>query len=146
MNEVHTIQTEPLASFSTGAVRSQDKNGFRYDLVSPHSMKRLARVFDLGSKKYGDFNWEKGMPIGDILNHALAHIYAYLEGEQTGEDDLAHAAWNLLAALHMEEVHHRDIDHRLRPNHPLTKYADRGAAWPDGVHPALIWVIRTVNQ
>lgn len=104
--------------FETGAVRSSDKANVRYDLISPIGMRRLAETMEEGRQKYGYFNWERGMPIGDILNHAIAHIYAYLQGKPTGEDDLAHAAWNLFAAMHMEETH-PELQHQLRPNHPI---------------------------
>ena len=83
-------------------------------------MRRLAETMEEGRQKYGYFNWERGMPIGDILNHALAHIFAYLEGKPTGEDDLAHAAWNLFAAMHMEETH-PNLQHQLRLDHPINK-------------------------
>lgn len=43
------------------------------------------------------------MPVHDILNHAIAHLYQYLSGDRT-EDHLAHAAWNCFAAMHSEEV------------------------------------------
>lgn len=116
--------TEVLAQggtqFETGAVRSADKADVRYDLISPIGMRRLAETMEEGRQKYGYFNWERGMPIGDILNHALAHIYAYLEGKPTGEDDLAHAAWNLFAAMHMEETH-PELNHQLR-FHLVDKY------------------------
>lgn len=106
--------------FSTGAVRSADKAGVMYHLITPIGLRRIAETYKEGYDKYGAFNWERGMPIGDILNHAIAHIYTYLEGKETNEDDLAHAAWNLLAAMHMEETH-PNLDHQLRPNHPLYK-------------------------
>lgn len=106
--------------FSTGAVRSSDKANVRYDLISPIGMRRLAETMEEGRKKYGYFNWERGMPIGDILNHAIAHIYAYLEGKPTNEDDLAHAAWGLFAAMHMEETH-PNLDHQTR-FHLVDKY------------------------
>jgi len=119
--------------FSTGAVRSSDKANVRYDLVSPIGMRRLAETMEEGRRKYGCFNWERGMPIGDLLNHALAHINAYLSGvpsidAKTGlvEDDLAHAAWNLFAAMHMEETH-PNLDHQLRPNHPITKAKEQSS-------------------
>lgn len=106
--------------FETGAVRSSDKANVRYDLISPIGMRRLAETMEEGRQKYGYFNWERGMPIGDILNHALAHIYTYLSGVESGEDDLAHAAWNLFAAMHMEETHPH-LNHQLRPHHPINK-------------------------
>lgn len=99
--------------FETGAVRSADKAGVMYHLITPIGLRRIAETYKEGFDKYGAFNWERGMPIGDILNHAIAHIYAYLSGDDTGEDDLAHAAWNLLAAMHMEETH-PGLNHQLR--------------------------------
>jgi len=99
--------------FSTGAVRSSDKAGVMYHLITPIGMRRIAETYKEGFDKYGAFNWERGMPIGDILNHAIAHIYQFLSGVESGEDDLAHAAWNLMAAMHIQETH-PELDHQLR--------------------------------
>jgi hypothetical protein len=88
--------------YDTGAVRSGERECVRYDLITPIGLRRLAETYDEGSKKYSDYNWEKGMPISDLLNHAVAHIYAFLSGDKT-EDHLAHAAWNLLSACHSQE-------------------------------------------
>lgn len=94
---------EGTTKFSTGAVRSSDREGVRYDLITPIGLKCVAEAYAEGSKKYADFNWEKGMPVSDILNHAVAHIYAYLSGDRS-EKHLGHAAWNLLAACHSDEL------------------------------------------
>lgn len=107
--------------FVTGAVRSADKAGVMYHLISPIGLRRIAETHKEGFDKYGAFNWEKGMPIGDILNHAIAHIFDYLaspDPSTRSEDDLAHAAWNIIAAMHMEETHPH-LDHQLR-NKPCT--------------------------
>lgn len=42
------------------------------------------------------------MPAADMLNHALSHIYNFLGGDRS-EEHLAHAAWNLLGAIHSLE-------------------------------------------
>lgn len=88
--------------YATGAVRSDDREEVRYDLISPIGLRRVAEACHEGAQKYGDFNWEKGMPVADLLNHAIAHVYAFLAGDQA-EDHLGHAAWNLLAACHSQE-------------------------------------------
>jgi len=95
--------TEKGVSFSTGAVRSKDAEGARFDLVSPIGLRRVAETCREGADKYGDYNWEKGMPINDLLNHALQHIYNYLSGDRS-EDHLGHAGWGLMAAMHSEEM------------------------------------------
>lgn len=125
INRVGIKDDEVIAAggtqFETGAVRSADKNHVMYQLISPIGMRRMAETMKEGFNKYGAYNWERGMPIGDLLNHAIAHIYAFLSGipsvdAKTGkvEDDLAHAAWNLFAAMHIEETH-PELDHGLRP-------------------------------
>lgn len=91
------------AKFGTGAVRSDTFEEFRYDLISPIGLREVARACAEGAGKYGDWNWEKGMPVHDLLNHAIAHLYSYLSGDRS-EPHLGHAAWNVLAAIHSEEV------------------------------------------
>ncbi len=86
-------------TFSTGAVRSADAEDVRYDLISPIAMESLAKTYAEGSAKYGDYNWERGMPVHDLLNHALRHIFKYLGGDRS-EDHLGHAFWGLGASIH----------------------------------------------
>ena len=85
--------------YDTGAVRSSDCEDTRYDLISPIGLEALARTYAEGAKKFGAFNWENGMPVNDLLNHAIAHIYKFLSGNRD-EDHLGHATWNLLGAVH----------------------------------------------
>lgn len=87
------------AKFGTGAVRSDSVENCRYDLISPIGLAAVAETCAEGARKYGDWNWEKGMPVHDLLNHAIAHIYRFLAGDRS-EAHLAHAAWNVLAAIH----------------------------------------------
>lgn len=89
--------------FGTGAVRSSDAEMTRYDLITPIGLEAVARACAEGAAKYGDYNWEKGMPVHDLLNHAIRHIYRYLSGDRS-EEHLGHAAWNVLAAIHSETL------------------------------------------
>ena len=95
--------SEPQQRFGTGAVRSNDADIVRYDLVSPIGLRRLAETCHEGAKKYSPFNWERGFPIDDLLNHAIRHTFMFLAGDRS-EDHLAHAAWNLFGAMHSEEL------------------------------------------
>lgn len=89
--------------YETGAVRSSDAEEFRYDLISPVGLKAVARACAEGASKYSDFNWEQGMPVSDLLNHAIRHLYEYLSGDRA-EDHLGHAAWNVIGAIHSVEL------------------------------------------
>jgi hypothetical protein len=99
--------------FGTGAVRSDAVEEFRYDLVSPIGLREVARACAEGAAKYGDWNWENGMPVHDLLNHAIAHVYAFLSGDRS-EPHLGHAAWNLLSAIHSHELWPHLNDGHLR--------------------------------
>ena len=92
-----------LRKFTSGAVRSSDADQYRYDLITPVGLARLAATYHEGAKKYGSYNWEKGMPAHDLINHALKHLFDFLSGDQS-EDHLSHAAWNCLAAIHSLEL------------------------------------------
>lgn len=89
--------------YDTGAVRSADCQHVRYDLISPIGIAALARTYAEGAEKFGQFNWENGMPVTDLLNHAIAHLYKFLGGDRS-EEHLAHAAWNILGAIHSVEM------------------------------------------
>ena len=115
------------AKFGTGAVRSDTVEAFRYDLVSPIGLREVARTCAEGAAKYGDWNWEKGMPVHDLLNHAIAHLYQFLSGDRN-EPHLGHAAWNVLAAIHSQEMWpHLNEGNLRKPGccHPSAPPADR---------------------
>jgi len=97
------VRPGTTAKFGTGAVRSSDVEEFRYDLISPIGLREVARACAEGAGKYGDWNWEKGMPVNDLLNHVLAHIYKFLGGDRS-EPHLGHAAWGMIAAIHSHEL------------------------------------------
>jgi hypothetical protein len=98
---------------STGATRSTDKDKYRYDLISPIAIKTLAEVLKEGADKYGDFNWENGFPVTDILNHALGHIFDFLSGDRS-EDHLGHLLANAMFAVHsMNQWPHLNDNLRL---------------------------------
>jgi len=88
-----------LKTFSTGAVRSTDAEAVDYTLISPIALRALAETCAYGARKYLPYNAEKGMGARDLLNHALKHVYDFLEGNGD-PDDLPHAMWNVGMAIH----------------------------------------------
>lgn len=91
------------------AIREPSDGKGRFDLVTPFGLMRLAKWYELGSKKYADRNWEKGMPFSRYIDSALRHINKYKMGLED-EDHLAAAAWNILAIIHHEELGQFDLD------------------------------------
>lgn len=89
-------------SFNTGAVR--DMHEGKGDMLSLPMMAllRLSRHYEEGAKKYGRFNYLKGIPLSSFLDSTLRHLAKYIAGWDD-EDHLAAAAFNILGALQMEE-------------------------------------------
>lgn len=112
------LQPSPeMMKFASGAVRSSDASNVRFDLITPVGLRRLAETYKEGSVKYGDNNWQKGFPASDVMNHAIRHMYLWLDGDRT-EDHLAHAAWGLFTVMHFEERKPECIDVATRnPQH-----------------------------
>lgn len=100
---------------SDKAIRSADADSCSFHLISPIALLRLATTYREGSNKYGDYNWTKGFPLGECLNHALRHIFYYLAGDRS-EDHLAHAAWNLFTVMHFEHTNPELKLHQYGPS------------------------------
>lgn len=65
-------------------------------LIPGPAVIALARVFGLGAKKYGPYNWRTAKVSSTVyVNAAIRHLYSYLDGEdidaESGESHLAHA-------------------------------------------------------
>lgn len=102
MDEFET-KCDDLKTFETGAKRDNPEGKGMYELISPLALKRLALVYERGAKQKGARNWENGFPMSRCLQSAIRHTYQYLEGMRD-EDHLAQAIWNLMAAIHFEEM------------------------------------------
>lgn len=80
-----------------------DDGKLRLDLIPPEVLIELARVYTVGSVKYDDHNWRKGMAYSRCVGSALRHLIKWQAGIQKDPETdcphLAHAAWNLLTLL-----------------------------------------------
>jgi hypothetical protein len=101
MKDYDLKASDEKQKFDTGAVRDKQVGKGRFDLLPAEAITRLARHFEKGAVKYGDRNWEKGIPLGRYVDSAMRHLFSYLAGKDD-EDHLVAACWNLLAALETE--------------------------------------------
>lgn len=97
--ELTSVDLGNLRTSDTGAMRTKDADNERYDLISPIALRALAQTYKEGADKYGAMNWERGFPVSDLLNHAIRHIFKFLEGDRS-EPHLPHAMWGLAASIH----------------------------------------------
>jgi hypothetical protein len=85
-------------NFQTGAVRDTSSGKGRFDLMPPIPLFLVSKIYETGCLKYGDRNWEKGIPISRYLDSAQRHILKYQAGLRD-EPHLSMASWNCLCAL-----------------------------------------------
>jgi hypothetical protein len=119
---------EEKQQFETGAVRDTQDDKPRPDLVSPFALERLAYVYSRGAQRYGDRNWEKGIPYSRYLASAERHLMQFKKGD-VDEDHLAQTVWNLMAILHHQEAGPAGLDDL--PNYP-TKLPELDDRPPNG--------------
>jgi hypothetical protein len=83
--------------FETGAVRDAQGGKGRFDLIPLLAVWALAHHTEKGCKKYGDRNWEKGIPIKNYMDSGMRHMVEAMLG-LTDENHLAAALWNIACA------------------------------------------------
>lgn len=83
--------------------KKDDTGKARMDLLPPDALFAVANVLRHGAEKYGQRNWEKGIPFGRLFSAVLRHMFAWWGGEDRDKDSghlhLAHAATGLLMLL-----------------------------------------------
>jgi len=58
----------------------------------------VSKHFEDGALKYGDRNWEKGLPIYSFIDSAIRHYLKYLRGDTDEPHDRAFV-WNILCCI-----------------------------------------------
>jgi hypothetical protein len=101
-----------------------DEKGLRYDagkpktdLLCPQALLAVAEVFTAGAKKYGEGNWQKGMPWRTVIGSLLRHTFKFMKGEDIDEEsglphvDLMMANCMILSNYYRE---HKAYDNRFK--------------------------------
>lgn len=69
----------------------------KFCLIPWEWTKGLAELLTLGANKYGDRNWEEGIPYSEIYSALQRHLNAWWSGEvydpQDGQHHLLSVAW-----------------------------------------------------
>ncbi len=87
-----------LSMIVMGDAKRFNAGKLRYDLVNPHAHEGMVRVLTSGAEKYGDHNWERGMPWTAVLASLKRHLAAIEKGcdydDESGELHIDHLACN----------------------------------------------------
>lgn len=114
-NPAKRVREEVFHTPSGGAERASAEK-LNFALIPPEFDVQLATVVTHGAYKYNAHNFEKGLPVEDLISSARRHIVKIQAGEivdASGCLHAAHAAWNMLA-LGMQEMRNYTECHDFR--------------------------------
>lgn len=86
----------------------------QWSLVDWKSLEGLVKVLEMGAKKYSKNNWKKGMPVSQVSESLLRHMFAFMSGEdkdpESGLNHLSHVMCNamFLEFIMRERSHYDD--------------------------------------
>ena len=63
--------------------------------------------FEEGAKKYGENNWQKGLPVNCYLDSAIRHYLKYRRGDNDEPHDRAFV-WNLMCCIWEVDYHYEN--------------------------------------
>lgn len=82
--------------------------GYLYEALDFFASKRgwdkstmileVAKHFEEGAKKYGENNWQKGIPVKCYIDSAIRHYLKWLRGDTDEPHDRAFC-WNIMCAI-----------------------------------------------
>ena len=58
----------------------------------------VAKHFEEGAKKYGEYNWQKGIPVHCYIDSGVRHYLKWLRGDKDEPHDRAFV-WNILCCI-----------------------------------------------
>ena len=64
----------------------------------PEMFLEVSKHFEEGAKKYGEHNWQKGIPTHCYIDSAVRHYLKYLRGDTDEPHDRAFV-WNILCCI-----------------------------------------------
>ena len=69
----------------------------------------VAKHFEEGAKKYGENNWQKGIPVHCYIDSAIRHYLKWLRGDKDEPHDRAFV-WNLMCCIWEIDYHKEDVE------------------------------------
>lgn len=120
--------TGARAQYKTGAVRDASTGKGHFHSIPPQALRRIAKRFEDGARKYAKDNWMKGIPLSHYQDSMIRHVLAWAEGD-TSEDHMGAILWNAACAdwTEQEAIAGRlpadlvDLPYRkLKPTVPVT--------------------------
>ena len=67
----------------------------------------VSKHFEEGAKKYGENNWQKGLPVSCYVDSAIRHYLKFRRGDDDEPHDRAFV-WNLMCCIWEVDYHDKD--------------------------------------
>lgn len=96
--------------FKSGAKRDANNSKPYIHNLKGYTRQRFGYHMNMGARKYGDANWEKGMPTKQYLESLDRHLAAYMEGDRS-EDHLSAMIFNIQGCMINEQKEGKKADH-----------------------------------
>lgn len=68
----------------------------------------VSKHFEEGAKKYGENNWQKGLPVDCYMDSAIRHYLKWRRGDKDEPHDRAFV-WNIMCCIWEIEVHEKEV-------------------------------------
>ena len=92
----------------TGTVAASSYEAPFFNLISPHTIRRLAIRKTVGGKKYGSVQWRQGINdaayVRDRWNHFFEHVLLFMDSGNELDDNLGAMLWALDALSEVERL------------------------------------------
>lgn len=79
-----------------------------YNLISPHTIRRLAYRKTVGGVKYGIVQWRQGINdaeyVADRFNHLIEHLLQFMEHGDEKDDNLGAMLWAIDALIEVQRL------------------------------------------
>ena len=69
-----------------------------YSAQMAHIFLEVSKHFEEGAKKYGEYNWQKGIPTHCYIDSAVRHFLKFIRGDKDEPHDRAFV-WNILCCM-----------------------------------------------
>ena len=63
-----------------------------------NTLLEVSKHFEEGAKKYGEYNWQKGIPVHCYIDSAVRHYLKWVRGDKDEPHNRAFV-WNLLCCI-----------------------------------------------
>ena len=87
-----------LTRFVEKVTEIPDEDITEYDKYLADVLLEVSKHFEEGAKKYGEYNWQKGIPTHCYIDSAVRHFLKFIRGDKDEPHDRAFV-WNILCCM-----------------------------------------------